>query len=59
MDTDGNKIQSNRTLEWYAQALSLISDMVQQKKNKIKNNMDYVMVKDNEIKIVKDTGVFF
>ncbi len=59
MDTDGNKIQSNRTLEWYAQGLSLISDMVQQKKNKIKNNMDYVMVKDNEIKIVKDTGVFF
>ncbi len=47
MDTDGNKIQSIRTLEWYAQTLSLISDMVQQKKNKIKNNMDYVMVNDN------------
>ncbi len=42
-----------------ADSLSLISDLVEEKRAKIKQNCDYLIIKENEINIEKNNAIYF
>jgi hypothetical protein len=42
-----------------SEALSLVASMMEEKKAKIKTNSEYMLVKDSEMVLSRQTGVFF